>query len=133
MYLLDMNLIVDLFKGRYQINERLNRIGRGNCQISEITVIELRVGAELSQRHEHHLQLIETIIQDVRVIPITGTIEFFAQEKACLQRLGTRIPDFDLLIQRRSSMVGSWSPTTPLIFHASPVFNSQTGRNKFRN
>lgn len=124
MYLLDTNLVVNLFKGRYQVNERLNRIGRPNCRVSEITVIELRVGAELSQRREHHLQLLELFLRDVQVIPISSTIDFFAQEKARLRRRGTPISDFDLLIGA-TAVIHGWTMVTNNTSHFARIAGIQ--------
>ncbi len=43
MYLLDTNMVIFLFKGRYQINQKIKQVGLENCFISEITLAELKL------------------------------------------------------------------------------------------
>jgi tRNA(fMet)-specific endonuclease VapC len=124
MYLLDTNLVIELFKGRHRLNERLNQIGRATCRVSEITVIELWVGAELSQRREHHSQLIDSFLETVQVVPISAALHFFALEKARLQKLGRPISDFDLLIGS-TAVVNGWTMVTNNTAHFTRISGIQ--------
>ena len=44
-YLLDTNVLIDMFKGNQRVQERIFRAEFHNCCISEITLAELYVGA----------------------------------------------------------------------------------------
>jgi tRNA(fMet)-specific endonuclease VapC len=47
-YLLDTDISVFYLRGRYNLNQKLKEIvGYDNCFISEITLAELKYGAEL--------------------------------------------------------------------------------------
>lgn len=47
-YLLDTSICVFFLRGKLNLNEIIRNKGRENCFISEITVVELRFGAENS-------------------------------------------------------------------------------------
>jgi tRNA(fMet)-specific endonuclease VapC len=64
----------------------------------EITLAELKYGAYKSGRVQENLRLIEALIENVEVIPFTEAIDIYAQEKVRLNKQGTPIEDFDLLI-----------------------------------
>ncbi len=98
MYLLDTNIVIFLFKGRFQLDEKIDSVGNDNCFISEISLAELLYGAEKSNRSEYHHNLIATFLQKIQVLPIFGTLDIYAKEKARLEKAGTRLDDFDLLI-----------------------------------
>ena len=98
IYLLDTNIIIFFFKGRYDIAERMDNIGVENCFLSEISLAELKYGALYSQKPEKHNLEIENLLKVVGVIPITTAIDLFAEEKARLRKAGKMIDDFDLFI-----------------------------------
>ena len=47
-YLLDTNICVFFLRGKFNLDQAIKEKGRENCFISEITVLELRYGAENS-------------------------------------------------------------------------------------
>ena len=47
-YLLDTNICIHFFRGKFNLIEKLDEIGLDNCAISEITLAELVFGAENS-------------------------------------------------------------------------------------
>jgi len=47
-FLLDTNICVFFLKGKFNLNEQLKKVGLQNCCISEITLAELKYGAECS-------------------------------------------------------------------------------------
>ena len=49
-YLLDTNICVFLLRGKYHVDEVINKHGLANCAISEITLAELKYGAELGRQ-----------------------------------------------------------------------------------
>ncbi len=51
-YLLDTNICVHFFRGKFGVSERFEAVKVENCAISEITLAELVFGAENSQNPE---------------------------------------------------------------------------------
>jgi tRNA(fMet)-specific endonuclease VapC len=97
-YLLDTNICIYYFKGQFGLKEKIERIGYEQFAISEITIAELVYGAQKSVRVEQNMQTVNSFIQRVTVLPIFNTFELYGREKARLERLGTPISDFDILI-----------------------------------
>ena len=97
-YLLDTNICIDLFRGNYNLADKIEQIGRENCAISEITLAELVFGAENSKFPKKNFQLIEIFSEQVIILPILNAIPAYAKQKVELRKLGMMISDFDLLI-----------------------------------
>ncbi len=97
-YLLDSNICIHLFRGKFDIDKKLESIGLENCYISEITLAELIVGAERSNNPTKNHKIIETFVKHLTILPIFGIIPFYGKEKVRLQKKGIMISDFDLLI-----------------------------------
>lgn len=98
MYLLDTNIVIFLFKGRYEIDKKIDSIGMSNCFISEITIAELKFGAEKSNKPEYHRKVVKDFINEIQILPIINVLDTYAKEKNRLEKLGMRIDNFDLLI-----------------------------------
>jgi tRNA(fMet)-specific endonuclease VapC len=98
-YLLDTDISVFCLRGKYNINQKLKEIiGYDNCFISEITLAELKYGAELSERVEENLHSINEFANKIGILPIFNSLDLYAKEKARLKKSGNLIDDFDLLI-----------------------------------
>ena len=97
-YLLDTNICIYLFKGKYNIDKKIEEIGLQNCAISEITYAELIYGAVKSEYPKKNLAVIENFTNQIVILPIFNAIRIFAKEKARLRKEGRIISDFDLLI-----------------------------------
>lgn len=97
-YLLDTNIIIFFFKKKYGLRQKIKSLGDKDLVISEITLAELKFGAEKSENPEKHFAEIADFLKVVSVLPITSAIDLFAKEKARLQNEGIPIEDFDLLI-----------------------------------
>ncbi len=97
-YILDTNICVYLFKGKFEIDKKLINVGLENCSISEITLAELVYGAENSSKPEKHHELINSLIEDVSIIPIFDAIQIYGKQKSRLRKQGLLISDFDFLI-----------------------------------
>lgn len=97
-YLLDTNICIFYMKGKYDLLARLEKAGRRNCFISEITVAELLYGVECCDRREATLQAVHALIDEFTIIPVYQTLPVFARLKAGLRQRGELIDDFDLLI-----------------------------------
>ncbi|WBA41329.1 PIN domain-containing protein [Hymenobacter canadensis] len=97
-YLLDTDICIKLMRRHPNVVAHFFSAGGTACFISEITLAELRYGAEFSQRPAHHHAEANRLQQAVQVLPIDKAITTFAAEKARLRRAGLLLPDFDLLI-----------------------------------
>lgn len=73
--------------------------GRTNFFISEMSVAELRYGAENSDNPKESHKAVDLFINGLSVIPIYGSINRYAKEKVRLRKNGTPMHDeFDLFI-----------------------------------
>jgi tRNA(fMet)-specific endonuclease VapC len=97
-YLLDTNICVHFFRGKFHLYQKFQEIGMENCAISEITLAELVFGAESSSNPKKNYNLIDDFSDQVLILPIIGAIYLYGKEKARLRSEGKMISDFDLLI-----------------------------------
>jgi tRNA(fMet)-specific endonuclease VapC len=98
-YLLDTNICVFYLRGTLQFNRFVEEPWRETCCISEVTVLELRYGAENSNVPERHHQAVDLFLQELTVIPIATAIDTYAKEKVRFRKMGTPLHDeFDLII-----------------------------------
>jgi len=97
-YLLDTNICIHFFRGKYNLVEKIELEGLINCAISEITLAELVFGAENSLHPEKNHKIVEEFTKRLTILPIYDSIRIYGKEKARLRKSGTMISDFDLLI-----------------------------------
>lgn len=98
-YLLDTNICVFFLRGRFNLDEIIKEKGKETCFISEITVFELRYGAENSENPTTSHKAVDLFVNGITVIPIFSSIKRYAKEKVRLRRIGKPMHDeFDLLI-----------------------------------
>lgn len=97
-YLLDTNICIHLFRGKFDLMEKFDSVSLDDCVISEITLAELVYGSESSSNPKKNLNIINDFTEQVKVLPIFNAISFYAKEKVRLKKAGTLISDFDLLI-----------------------------------
>jgi tRNA(fMet)-specific endonuclease VapC len=98
-YLLDTSICVFYLRGKLDLASLIRQKGRENFFISEITVVELRFGAENSNNPEKAHKAVDDFINGLTIIPIFGSIKRYAKEKVHLRKIGKPIHDeFDLLI-----------------------------------
>lgn len=98
-YLLDTNICVFFLRGKLNLDEIIKKKGRENCFISEITVVELRYGAENSDNSIKSHKSLDAFLSGLSIIPIFGSIKRYAKEKVRLKNIGKPMHDeFDLLI-----------------------------------
>ncbi len=98
-YLLDTNIIIFLFRQKFQIQEKMAFVGLQNCFVSEITLAELKIGAENSADPAKNHALINLLTETVTVLPISKVLNVFASEKVRLSKAGLPMHDhFDVLI-----------------------------------
>jgi tRNA(fMet)-specific endonuclease VapC len=78
---------------------KFKEIGLENLFISEITVFELKYGAELSENQKQSHQLLDKFLAGISILPIYSTLDLYAKEKVRLRKVGKPIHDeFDFLI-----------------------------------
>lgn len=97
-YLLDTDICVEFLRGRFGLKNKIAEVGVSNCSISEITVYELTYGAYKSQNFSKHIEEVNNMRRLFRVLPAINGCTRYAVERVRLEKLGLRIPDFDLLI-----------------------------------
>lgn len=100
-YLLDTNICIFLLRGQYDVDKKIDEVGLENCHISEITMAELKYGAELGCKKgiKQRAQGLDSFLSSIQILPISNAIDLYASEKARLRLAGTPADDdFDLLI-----------------------------------
>ncbi len=98
-YLLDTNIVIFLLKSKHRIHEKIAFVGLDNCYISEITLAELKFGAEKSPFPDQAHTAVNMFAETINVLPLSGTLDIFAAEKVRLERAGTPMHDnFDVLL-----------------------------------
>lgn len=85
-------------KGKFNLNEKFDRLSPEDCFISEITLAELKFGVEKSEKPDKNRKTLINFLTGVQILPIFHSLDLYATEKAKLQKAGTPIDDFDLLI-----------------------------------
>jgi tRNA(fMet)-specific endonuclease VapC len=98
MYLLDTNICIFYLKAKFDLDKKIAAVGLENCYISEITIAEMRFGAEKSERPIQNRLVIDAFQGKIQIIPVFSAFDIYAREKARLQKVGMPIDDFDLLI-----------------------------------
>ncbi len=97
-YLLDTNIIINHIRGKERISSEIIEQG---AAISIITLGELYYGGYKSKNPTSSLRIIAQLLETLGIQVETlnrNIVEEFGEIKADLERLGTRIEDFDLLI-----------------------------------
>lgn len=98
-YLLDTSICIFFLRGQLNLDEVIKKIGLENFYISELTVFELRYGAENSNNPDKSHKAIDQFINGLSIIPIYGMVKKYAEAKVYLKRNGTPMQDeFDLII-----------------------------------
>jgi len=98
-YLLDTSICVFFLRGKLDLDKIFREKGRENCYISEVTILELRFGAENSNNPKESHKAVDIFIKGLSIVPIVSCIELYAKEKTRLRKIGKPLNDeFDLLI-----------------------------------
>ena len=98
-YLLDTNICVFFLRGKLKFDEIIYAKGVENCFISELTVFELRYGAENSDNPKKSHDAVDKFVNGLSIIPILGCVKKYAEIKVKLRKRGTPMHDeFDLII-----------------------------------
>lgn len=99
MYLLDTDTIIFSLKGNATVEKNLRRHFYDPIKISVISLMELYYGAHKSQKVTSNLAKIKTLENSLEIIPIDKeSVEIFGIYKAKLEKAGTPLDDFDLIL-----------------------------------
>ena len=85
-------------KGKFNLEAKFDKVIADNCFVSEITLAELKFGVEKSEKPEKNKKALDNFLTGIQILPIFHSLDLYAKEKARLQKAGTPIDDFDLLI-----------------------------------
>lgn len=99
MFLLDTDTIIYHLKGNEAVKKNLQHHINAPLRISVVTLMDLYYGAYKSEKFASNLAKIRIIENTFEIIP-TGreSAENFGMLKASLEKYGTRLDDFDLVI-----------------------------------
>ena len=100
-YLLDTNICAFYLRGKYDVDKAIDNVGLANCYISEITLLELKFGVELSMQRDgiDRTTGLNAFLEDIKILPIADALDVAAKEKIRLRLAGMPCDDnFDLLI-----------------------------------
>ena len=97
-YLIDTNIAIFYMKGKFDLEAKFDKATADNCFISEMTLAELKFGVEKSDKAEKNKKALDNFLTGVQILPIFHSLDLYAKEKARLQKAGTPVDDFDLLI-----------------------------------
>ena len=99
MYLLDTDIVIYSLKGHPAVKKNLERNLHAALKISIVTLMELYYGAYKSKKVTSNLGKIKSIEDAVEIIPIgRESADVFAMLKANLEKAGTPLDDFDLIL-----------------------------------
>ena len=85
-------------QNRPEVVKRLTEVGWENCCIAEATIGELLCGIRDDGRKARNVDVIESFVADIDVVPTGLAIREYAKQKRILQSQGRPIEDFDILI-----------------------------------
>ena len=99
MYLLDTDTVIYSLKGEPAVKKNLREHFHDPLKMSVITLMELYYGAHKSQKIASNLAKIKTLEISFQIIPISEeSAEIFGMIKAQLEKAGSPLDDFDLII-----------------------------------
>jgi predicted nucleic acid-binding protein len=99
MYLLDTDIVIYSLKGHPAVKKNLERNLHAALKISIVTLMELYYGAYKSQKVTSNIGKIKSIEEAFEIIPIgRESADVFAMLKANLEKAGTPLDDFDLIL-----------------------------------
>jgi len=85
-YLLDTNICVFFLRGKLNLDDLIKQKGRENCFISEITVFELRYGAENSENPTKSHKSVDAFVSGLSIVPIYGQSSVMQKRKFDLEK-----------------------------------------------
>ena len=98
-YLLDTNILFFYLKEKYNIKKKIVQIGYENCYVSEISLAEIRYGDTYSKlKGFSRPSDSEKILKLFKIVPVSKSLDMYADEKAKLKLIGKPVGLLDLMI-----------------------------------
>ncbi len=85
-------------KGKFDLEAKFEKATANDFFNSEMTLAELKFGVEKSEKRENNRKVLDNFLTGIQILPIFHSLDLYAKEKARLQKAGTPVDDFDLLI-----------------------------------
>jgi predicted nucleic acid-binding protein len=99
MFLLDTDTIIYILKGNPVAEKHLRRYYHDPIKLCIITLMELYYGAYKSHRVTSNLAKIKTLENTFEIVPLgQEMVEIFGKQKSRLEKMGTPLDDFDLIL-----------------------------------
>lgn len=99
MFLLDTDTVIYSLRGDEAVKKNINRHIIDSMKISAVTLMELYYGAYKSQQVEKNLAKIKVVENTLEVLHVgMESVEVFGIYKAKLEKAGTPLDDFDLIL-----------------------------------
>ncbi len=99
MFLLDTDTVIYILKGNPSAEKNLRRYYHDPIKLCIITLMELYYGAYKSQKIVSNLAKIKTIENTFEIVPLGQEMaEIFGDQKSRLEKMGTPLDDFDLIL-----------------------------------
>ncbi len=99
MYLLDTDTIIYSLKGNEAVKKNMQLHFEDPMAVSVISLLELYYGAYKSEHVTSNLSKIKILENKIDIIPVdTESAEIFGILKSNLEKVGTPLDDFDLII-----------------------------------
>ena len=96
-YLLDTCILIDMFKGRFRLQEKTKSVGIDSCCTASICVAEMYVGY-YKLNDEGILHQIDWAKRLLTIHPVDDSLRTYAYLRALLEKKGTRLEDLDLFV-----------------------------------
>jgi tRNA(fMet)-specific endonuclease VapC len=117
MYLLDTDICSYFLRGRYELQEKFEQVGRAALHVSRITIAELLVLAYKNPGGRINQERIEELARTLVFAELDDAAwTMFCLTKAHLQRSGRPVGDFDIL-QASIAMVRDLTLVTNNVGH----------------
>jgi len=86
-YVLDTNICAFYLRGKFDVDQAIDRVGWENCYISEVTELELKFGVELLLQRDGVDKSAELnrFLNAIRILPIVDAVNLAAKEKIRLR------------------------------------------------
>ena len=107
MYLIDTDIVIYALKGDAHVVQHLEAKAAAPKAISIVTYGELLFGAMKSERREQNLAKVRRVGELFPVVDVgRAVMDTFASLKVDLEKQGSRLDDFDLLIAATALVLG---------------------------
>jgi tRNA(fMet)-specific endonuclease VapC len=107
-YMLDTNMCIYLIKRKpTQVLKKFQAYDLGDICVSSITVAELQYGIEKSQQPKQNQAALDLFLTPLEIVNFdSSAAQNYGQIRANLERLGTPIGAYDLLIAGHAQSLG---------------------------